>query len=1094
MAAKEFRFRPGHLDLGLDAAKPEAHVHFSTQLATMNVLLREYKDYYTTVNAVLNMKGTLLYYMHEYEHAMDVFQSILSKDKTNLNALKNLELLYAELGQQKEADRFERMLIESQNETVEQNEKKPDILKATVLGEQAFAIIYDCHVGVEKSKGYARARDLLKKCLTCSSFKDIDQFQWKYWYAQLVFKDGSSSKTDSEKIEETCLRPIIDSQNKNLSALRVSACTLLGQFQYKKFREPKEKTIETFRKAKQFQREHPKEFMVRYSLFLLGNINETPNVENLKEAKELMDKCTQLTSEKANCTELVDKCTQLTSEEANRTESEDKCTQLTSEEKNCTESVDKCTQLTSEEANRTESVDKCTQPTSEDENRTESVDKCTQLTSEEANHTESVDKCTQLTSEEANHTESVDKCTQLTSEEANRTESVDKCTQFTSEEANRTESVDKCTQLTAEEANHTESVDKCTQFTSEEANRTESVDKCTQLTSKEANRTESVDKCTQLTSEESDSSELNNSVGPSFHRPFQASTDINQEVCWFPHSVKCKVYLRLFQAQCQCFGHDSPEQSQYHCPHVSLLDTAIEEGEMCARMGPTVELFNNIGVAYHQKAKHDTKNSSLLYKKALSHFLRALRHLDGTKHSYVHISHGKCLLDMSEFRPAVECFKRAINSGSKDGMVYHFLLDSYVSLCVELLKLCTTSTPEARDVKCLAGVLNEASHWLRTLSKKNSLETDKRSGMKLISMLNEYMEKIRNYEDKYDALARIVATLFFKCENFNSDTFTDKFLKNQKQFAGKVFCYILQNPHIDRKHLSNIIKLYDDDLLGNNLSVMEQNFADALLDCRGKCSCQECFIVKGKYDNRAIKIFQEMNERFPVFSGRLVEKVKLRDEKFASVLSHHADKEGTVEMEINICSEDHWISEVLAAIHREIRNGKPILSKCLSRIEDHLLEIIDGHFELFHLRHASEKAPRCRQRQFDYDFFVLHNDSEDDRNFVRNDLVPTLEERYGFKGCIPERDLTPGKLIFPEMEECITKSYKTLVILSNEFVKDPKCEFFLSMAFKSKGDSVIHILTEKIQDEDVPVTLKHKVPVEKFDIESLTRALENTLH
>eukprot|EP00058_Branchiostoma_floridae_P027814 XP_002613305.1 hypothetical protein BRAFLDRAFT_68271 [Branchiostoma floridae] len=126
---------------------------------------------------------------------------------------------------------------------------------------------------------------------------------------------------------------------------------------------------------------------------------------------------------------------------------------------------------------------------------------------------------------------------------------------------------------------------------------------------------------------------------------------------------------------------------------------------------------------------------------------------------------------------------------------------------------------------------------------------------------------------------------------------------------------------------------------------------------------------------------------------------------------------------------------------------------------------------------SSKPAPvrvensRCSD-EFHYDFFVLHSSKDD--GWVDYVLVPALEVDWGFKGCVADRDFEPGKSVFDNIIYSIENSYKTLLILTPNFVTSEWCKYeteqVLMESLKSKSGRVIPIM---LHECDVPASVTH---------------------
>ncbi|OWF41427.1 Toll-like receptor 1 [Mizuhopecten yessoensis] len=102
---------------------------------------------------------------------------------------------------------------------------------------------------------------------------------------------------------------------------------------------------------------------------------------------------------------------------------------------------------------------------------------------------------------------------------------------------------------------------------------------------------------------------------------------------------------------------------------------------------------------------------------------------------------------------------------------------------------------------------------------------------------------------------------------------------------------------------------------------------------------------------------------------------------------------------------------------------------------------------------------------------------EQDGRFVRGDLLDNLEGRSGLTLCLHERDFIPGQDISENITKAIHQSWKTVVIVSNNYLKSYWCMHEFEMArmdsMHSRGGKSVLLLVfyEDIAAKDLPLTL-----------------------
>ncbi|XP_023405564.1 toll-like receptor 6 [Loxodonta africana] len=109
------------------------------------------------------------------------------------------------------------------------------------------------------------------------------------------------------------------------------------------------------------------------------------------------------------------------------------------------------------------------------------------------------------------------------------------------------------------------------------------------------------------------------------------------------------------------------------------------------------------------------------------------------------------------------------------------------------------------------------------------------------------------------------------------------------------------------------------------------------------------------------------------------------------------------------------------------------------------------------------------QRNLQFHAFISY--SEHDSAWVKNELVPCLEKE-DIRICLHERNFVPGKSIIENIINCIEKSYKSIFVLSPNFVQSEWCHYELYFAhhklFHEGSDNLILILLEPISQNSIP--------------------------
>ncbi|NWH60212.1 TLR1 protein, partial [Geococcyx californianus] len=122
-------------------------------------------------------------------------------------------------------------------------------------------------------------------------------------------------------------------------------------------------------------------------------------------------------------------------------------------------------------------------------------------------------------------------------------------------------------------------------------------------------------------------------------------------------------------------------------------------------------------------------------------------------------------------------------------------------------------------------------------------------------------------------------------------------------------------------------------------------------------------------------------------------------------------------------------------------------------------------------RRAWHNHPEEQETVLQFHAFISY--SERDALWVKNELIPNLEKGDGcVQLCQHERNFVPGKSIVENIINCIEKSYKSIFVLSPNFVQSEWCHYELYFAhhklFSENSNSLILILLEPIPPYIIP--------------------------
>ncbi|XP_046355806.2 toll-like receptor 4 [Haliotis rufescens] len=120
-----------------------------------------------------------------------------------------------------------------------------------------------------------------------------------------------------------------------------------------------------------------------------------------------------------------------------------------------------------------------------------------------------------------------------------------------------------------------------------------------------------------------------------------------------------------------------------------------------------------------------------------------------------------------------------------------------------------------------------------------------------------------------------------------------------------------------------------------------------------------------------------------------------------------------------------------------------------------------------------KRRKQVDEERYIYDAFVVY--CEADSRWVRNNIIPRIEEEANFKLCIHERDFIPGEYIVDNIVTNLDNSRNVIMVLSNSFILSSWCQFELALiqkrALEKDVGYLLLVLLENILDRNMTSSL-----------------------
>ena len=144
------------------------------------------------------------------------------------------------------------------------------------------------------------------------------------------------------------------------------------------------------------------------------------------------------------------------------------------------------------------------------------------------------------------------------------------------------------------------------------------------------------------------------------------------------------------------------------------------------------------------------------------------------------------------------------------------------------------------------------------------------------------------------------------------------------------------------------------------------------------------------------------------------------------------------------------------------------LISVVSRFRWHIRLLL---YEAFRGR-ADVRRQRLLADNFDYDVFVSY--ASEELPWVRQHLMPNLEELLGLRLCVHERDFIPGHNIVDNIAECVESSKKVLMVFSRDFVRSQWCQFELTFCLHhvmNHDDALVIVCVDDVASRDMTTAM-----------------------
>lgn len=116
-------------------------------------------------------------------------------------------------------------------------------------------------------------------------------------------------------------------------------------------------------------------------------------------------------------------------------------------------------------------------------------------------------------------------------------------------------------------------------------------------------------------------------------------------------------------------------------------------------------------------------------------------------------------------------------------------------------------------------------------------------------------------------------------------------------------------------------------------------------------------------------------------------------------------------------------------------------------------------------------------KEYEYDFYIIHS-PKDASEWVRKNLLPTLEIDHGLRCCVDWKYFIRGRSFTDSIEDFILKSRKTIAVVSNGFLKSKislhELELAVSVSRRRGDENLIFNILDNVEKTRLPKALNKR--------------------
>lgn len=321
------------------------------------------------------------------------------------------------------------------------------------------------------------------------------------------------------------------------------------------------------------------------------------------------------------------------------------------------------------------------------------------------------------------------------------------------------------------------------------------------------------------------------------------------------------------------------------------------------------------------------------------------------------------------------------------------------------------------------------------------------------SQMFQFQKNLTKLDMSDNKITRLPVDIFKNLRNLRYLSLSGNFIDNWNSSLEYVRClreldlsrnklYML--PEALTNYLESIVEEDCDD--ENNVTL--RLFSNPL-----ECSCKALPFLKWMRYSKVLVLF------------RADDSCRLNGENFQFSSNEHLEELITI-LERDKCLDKSWIIWAVSAACSVLTFVCSVVVCCL---------VYRNRWKLRYIYYSRNRRYMHEgfERLFDNDAFVSY--AKNSACFIKNQMVPVLEEQHGVKLWVADRNSLPGTSVAENICHGIYNSRKSVLLINKEYLNDSWCDYEMNMAnmeaIKAKRKLIIIVLLEQIPMNKLPVCI-----------------------